>query len=116
MFSKKIIEEALSLRLEDCSKKFSSLKKDKKELASIESVNDLDLEVKISSAWAEYGEKTIKFVGKGGLEAVMKRAIAKFKKVNKRSDVQGGYYVGVLLPNGNYFAVDEKYYEQFKEH
>ena len=106
---------SLKTRLSDLRLRVQDTERDIAFVESLGSVDYLEIAVGIRSFWADKGETSIVRTGKGGLEAIMGEAIAEFKKVNERSDVQGSYHVVVVLPSGNMVAVDEKYYEKFKD-
>src|SRR3954466_15860692 len=76
----------------------------------------LQFKVVLSSLWADQGEKSVEIVG-NTLEAAMQEAIAEFKKINKRSDVQANYYVSAFLPTDpdSPISLPEQYWRPFKE-
>lgn len=70
---------------------------------------NIRFEVTLSSLWADEGEKNVTIKSKKGarLESVVKQAIAQFKQINKRNDVQAKWFViafagtsalGILIP------------------
>lgn len=55
--------------------------------------------VVIHSAWADYGEKTVKIID-DSLEDAKKKAVQKFKRINDRTDVQGHASIFAVFENG----------------
>jgi hypothetical protein len=53
--------------------------------------------VRVNSYWADHGEKSTETRFTGTLKDAMAQAERDFMKANSRSDVQGGYYVGIAL-------------------
>lgn len=68
--------------------------------------------VHISSAWASEGEQSVEVDTFGTVKEAIRAAIAEFKKINRRSDVQGRYAVGIKLENGTYISVPEGYWRE----
>lgn len=65
-------------------------------LAAITKESQLRFRVSIGSNWD--GEKCVSVTTRGSLKKAMENAIAEFKKVNERSDVQAMYHVVAILP------------------
>jgi hypothetical protein len=70
------------------------------------------------SLWADHGDKAVMLVEEGNLEELMKKAIAEFMKINRRSDVQANYSVYVLLKDKTKdllnVPVPEEFWRQYK--
>jgi hypothetical protein len=85
------------------------IKQDKKALKILESldIDNADYVIGILSCWSGDGEKNTLTNYKGSLKEAIQLAERQFKKVNKRSDIQGYFSVQMRLGEREYFLPEE---------
>lgn len=73
--------------------------------------SDLQFKVVLKSHWQ--GEKNVKHTNQGTLKATIEQAVKKFLELNKRSNVDAGCSVYLVLPNGSEIELPEFYWEEY---
>jgi len=74
------------------------LLKDQKDMANVQSDDELTFLVALKSGWSDFGEKPLTYSLKGSLEEAIKQACGAFKDINQKNDVQAYCQVFILLP------------------
>jgi hypothetical protein len=94
----------------------ATLKECKKALRDFESgKSPMSYRVFLRSLWRDYDEKDVKIRHDGPLDAAVKAAENKFRRVNHRSDVQASYSVCIIVNNLVVYQVPDKMVEKVKE-
>jgi hypothetical protein len=75
----------------------------------------LTFRVKVTSLWADQGERPVHLEEKGSLKNMLAKATEQFKELNKRSDVQARYEVSVVFPNSYVVQLLPEVWERFQE-
>lgn len=71
-----------------------------------------EFQVQIRSCWAHEGEKNTEITHRGKLEEAIHIAQEDFKKANNRSDVQGDWFVFIILEDHK-LEVPKEYWKDF---
>ena len=83
------IRQSLETEISRIGTRLRYLERDRRHLE--QNPNDLVFEVTLTSRWAREGESSVTARSGRGLSEALKRAQEKFKKINKRSDIQADY-------------------------
>jgi len=109
-----IVGERAEARKKELQKINQTFRKNLRYLSDVEE-DDLVFEVRLASLWSDHGEKDVCVQQKAPLEQVISLAVEKFKRVNKRKDVQADWCVGVVCPFGFTVPVPDKFWNKYRK-
>lgn len=105
----KTIQSAIEKRRKALESGIAEVKEDELYLSS-KPTKRFTFRVKLTSLWADHGEKSVSVARKLPLSQVVALAVEEFKKVNGRSDVQAGWTVSVVFPSGREVSLPKEYW------
>lgn len=73
-------------------------------------LDDATYQISLRSLWEDYGEQHVKVIHTGSLQNGVEAAEARFKEINKRSDVQADYLAHLMVGNDMCY-IPQKYYK-----